>query len=121
MSTCKACGSAFRKGVIATFVEPGMGPRGAKVCGECAKDGMLVVVRKIGPRVEQKVARPEGYERVLRMLRTYASAARASAVTYAAGGSLTSGNVFLRGVFSGKGEGLDVAIQTIVREMGGGS
>jgi hypothetical protein len=61
MSVCKACGNTFRKGVIATYLEPGMGPRGAKVCQECARDGMLVVVRKVAPKVEQKVARPDGY------------------------------------------------------------
>jgi hypothetical protein len=94
-------------------VEPGMGPRGAKVCGECAKDGMLIVVRKVGPRIEQKVARPDGYDRVLRMLRTYVSAAKSSADREQ---PETGGE---HEFFKGRAEGIEMAIQTIRREMGG--
>src|SRR5579863_6848411 len=115
MSTCKGCGkTGFRKGTLVTLFAPGRKPTGAKVCGECAAGGMLVVAQRVPAPVVQKVARPDGYDRVLRMLRTYASAARSTSESYKAEDTASDYSHF-----SGKAEGIEIAIETIRREMGG--
>jgi hypothetical protein len=110
MTRCKACGAEFRKGVLA-FLLTGKGLEGARVCQSCARGGVLLVAPKLAPIVKQKTVRSDGVERALRMLRTYASVAKASAKE----NELSDGN---RKLLSGRAEGIETAIETIKRECG---
>jgi hypothetical protein len=107
MRKCPACGQAFRTGTLAFMLEPGDGKRGGGrglrgviACSSCAKGGVLLVAPKLAPRKVEKVVRSDGVTRVLRMLRTYAKAAAVSGDDR-------------------KAEGLESAIQTVERELGG--
>jgi hypothetical protein len=112
LSTCKACGHTYRKGTLVTLLVPGQGVTGARVCQDCAAGGMLVVAPKVAPKVEQKVARPEGYEKALRQLQVLARAARGTASQYASEEASDYSH------FNGKAEGIESAIEVLKREMG---
>jgi hypothetical protein len=102
MTKCKGCQKQVRKTTIAMLLTPN-GLKGACVCRDCAKGGVLLVAPKLGPIVKQKVVRSEGVERALRRLRTFASAAR------------TDGDVSF---FDGRKSGLESAIEVLKRECG---
>lgn len=51
MTTCKACGNEFRKGVMAFLLTPG-GMKGARMCQSCAAGGVLLVAPKLAPLKE---------------------------------------------------------------------
>jgi|SRR5579864_7328652 len=101
MTRCKACGSDYRKGVLAFLLTPG-GLKGARVCQSCASGGVLLVVPKLGPVVRKKEVRSDGVERAIRMLRTYAKAAEADGSSR----------------MSGRAEGFEGAIEVLKRECG---
>ena len=101
MTRCKGCGKEYRKGVLA-FLLSSEGLKGARVCQSCASGGVLLVAPKLAPVVKQSVARPEGLERAIRMLRTYGKAA-----------STTPGELS-----KGRSEGFEGAIECIKRECG---
>lgn len=75
MNRCKGCGREFRKGTIA-FLLTDKGLRGARICQDCASGGVLIVAPKLGPVVQKKVVRSDAVKEVMRMLRSYAAAAR---------------------------------------------
>jgi hypothetical protein len=99
---CRSCGRAARKTVIAFVLTPD-GLKGGRVCGECAKDGWLLVAPKLAPVVKHKVVRWEGVENALRTLRRYAAAAR------------TTSDVSF---FDGRKSGFESAIEVLKRECG---
>ncbi len=86
------------------------GLRNVRICGQCAVRGVLLVAPKLAPVTVQKVQRPEVIGRVLRMLNTYAKAARSSAL-----GEVHGSAEFC--FYDGRAEGIEVAIATIKREM----
>jgi hypothetical protein len=115
MRKCPACGVQFRSGTLAFMLEPGEGKRGLRgvvVCGACAKGGVLLVAPKLAPVKVEKVAKPEGYDRVLRMLRTYARAAKGTASQcYAKAARGAAGEEASdHSHFNGKADGIEVAI-----------
>jgi hypothetical protein len=114
MTRCKGCGKEFRKGTIACLLVPGEGFRGARICQECASDGVLLVAPKLAPVVAQKVVRSDGVERVLRMLNTYAKMSRSSA-------NAEAENIAVSSHHRGRAEGFEGAIEAIKRECGGES
>jgi hypothetical protein len=102
---CGACGGAYRAGTRAlVFTHDGSSAR-RLICGGCAKRGLLVVALTMPPKVIEKSVRSEAVAQTLRMLRTYAAAARAT------GGP----DPFALG----RAEGLDVAIETLTRNADG--
>jgi hypothetical protein len=74
VTRCKGCGKEYRKGVRA-FLLTASGLAGVRVCQACARRGIILVAPLVAPVVKQAVVRPDGFSRVLRMLRTYARAA----------------------------------------------
>jgi hypothetical protein len=105
VTRCKGCGKEYRKGVLAFLLGP-EGLKGARVCQACASGGVLLVAPKLAPVVRQAVTRPEGLERAIRMLRTYAKAAD------------SQGKAELEDFLRGKAEGFEDAIECIKRECG---
>jgi hypothetical protein len=110
MTTCKACGNEFRKGVLVTLLTP-KGIRGARVCQSCANGGMIIVAQKVAPVIEQKVVRAPEPDRIVRMLKTYASAALAAASKEQ---PETGGE---HEFFKGRAEGIETAIEVIKKEL----
>jgi len=109
---CKACGRAFRKGALAFVLGIG-GLKLSRVCQRCAGAGALLVAPK-GPVVVKKAhVRPDGVDRTLRILRTFAAAARAAAKD--------NKKTDFQGATHalGRAEGFEGAIETIKRECGG--
>ena len=104
MRTCKACGEKRRvlTRAIVTHVD-GTPPGGGLVCQTCARvRGVLVVASIVAPVRVEKVERPEGIDRALRMLSTYAAAAKSEGL-------------------DDRAEGIEVAMETLLREIGGAS
>lgn len=101
MTRCKGCGKEYRKGVLA-FLLSSEGLKGARVCQACASGGVLLVAPKLAPVVKQAVARPEGLDRAIRMLRTYAKVSDQYPEAHA----------------KGRAEGFEGAIEIIRRECG---
>jgi hypothetical protein len=99
--TCKACGEKRRvltRAVV--FHVDGTPPGGGLVCQTCARvRGLLVVASAVAPVRVEKVERPEGIERALRMLKTYAAAAKSEGL-------------------DDRAEGIEVAIEALRREVG---
>jgi hypothetical protein len=110
MSACKACGQTYRRGTRALVQFP-RGSISTTVCPKCAAKGLLIVARVLPPVKVEKIQRADDVERVIRMLRTYASAARA--VAKAEGERNEIGLVA-----SGRAEGLESALETLRRETG---
>jgi len=106
MTRCKACGSDYRKGVLAFLLSPG-GLKGARVCQSCASGGVLLVAPKLAPVVQKKTVRSDGVERAIRMLRTYAKAAETM-------GGEDSDGIYQRG----RAVGFEGAIEVLKRECG---
>jgi hypothetical protein len=77
MTKCKGCQKQVRKTTIAMLLTPG-GLKGACVCRDCAKGGVLLVAPKLGPIVKQKVIKSDGVKRAIRRIRMLASAASAT-------------------------------------------
>jgi len=102
MTPCKSCSKMARKTTIAMLLTPD-GLKGACVCRDCARGGVLLVAPKLGPIVKQRVVKSDGVGRALRKLRTYAAAAR------------TDGDVSF---FDGRKSGLESAIEVLKRECG---
>jgi hypothetical protein len=119
MTRCKACGSDYRKGVLAFLLTPG-GLKGARVCQSCASGGVLLVAPKLGPVVRKKEVRSDGVERALRQLRTLAGAAQAvSKKTFPPSTPLREIDDRLNVErFSGRAEGFESAIEVLRRECG---
>jgi hypothetical protein len=110
MTRCKACGSEFRRGVMAFILTTKFGLVGARVCQSCASGGVLLVAPKLAPVVKQKTVRSDGVERALRMLRTFASVSRMSARD-------EQGDT-VKASHHGRAEAFEGAIETIKRECG---
>jgi hypothetical protein len=106
MSTCPAHGGDYRKGVTVTLLDPVTGPRRARVCQSCANGGLIIVAPKIAPVVQEKVARPEGYDGIVRQLAMYAKMARTTADS-AEDGSVEQVHQEARA------EGIECAIETL--------
>lgn len=121
---CKACGKDFRKGVLVSLLEPG-GLQRVRVCQGCAGAGVVIVAPKIAPVVKQEHAAPDGVDRALRTLRTFAAAARASAKVKPPAALKSSEDAGLArediAQMLGRAEGLESAIEAIKRECGGAS
>jgi hypothetical protein len=115
MTRCKACGSDYRKGVLAFLLSPG-GLRGARVCQSCASGGVLLVAPKLGPVVQKKAVRSDGVERAIRMLRTYAAASRDAAKANLHSESVADER--MRQAHAGRAEGFEGAIEVLKRECG---
>ena len=77
MTPCKACGARVRKTTIAMLLTPD-GLKGACVCRDCAKGGVLLVAPKLGPVIKQKVVKSDGVERAIRRINMLARAASAT-------------------------------------------
>jgi hypothetical protein len=116
MTRCKACGSDYRKGVLAFLLSPG-GLKGARVCQSCASGGVLLVAPKLGPVVKQKTVRSDGVERALRQMRTYAAASRALAKSYASRVDRGKSGAEYTDAIS-RAEGFEGAIEVLKRECG---
>jgi hypothetical protein len=100
MSACGACGGDYRVGTLALVFSPGEPPSRKRVCPKCAGKGLLIVAKTAATKIVKKEVRSDAVERVLRMLKTYASAAKSSGLDERA-------------------EGLECALETLRRETGG--
>lgn len=85
MKRCNGCGKDHRIGVMVFLLIDGS-LKGARVCQSCASGGVLLVAPKLAPVVKQAAPRPEGLDRAIRMLRTYAKAAEANGAQARASG-----------------------------------
>jgi hypothetical protein len=109
MTKCKGCGNEFRRGSLA-FLLTVDGIKGARLCQTCVAGGVTIVAPKLGPVVRQVVGNnKERVDKVLRMLRTSAAAARSTVA--AEGGNEVSVCA------QGRAEGFEGAIELIKREM----
>ena len=96
MSNCGACGGEYRVGTMALVFAPGEKPARRRVCPKCAGRGLLVVAKEKAPVVVKKEVRSDAVAQAIRMLTTYAGAARASGLDERA-------------------EGIEVGIETLKR------
>lgn len=111
MGKCPGCGKDFRSGVLVTLVGERGGIRSARVCKPCATRGIRVVpARGPDPRGATPKRDLTDVHRVVRMLRTYAAAARST--DSAATDRIESA------WHGGRAEGLDAAIRCIQQEFG---
>ena len=107
MTKCKGCGRSARKTTIAMLLTHDS-LKGACVCRDCARGGVLLVAPKLGPIVKQKVVKPEGVERALRSLRAYERGAMAG---------VSPGTPSCQ-FHMGREDGLRCAIEVLKRECG---
>ena len=79
MSACPGCNSDYRTGVTVTLLDPIKGAERKRVCQRCAAGGLVVVAPRMAP-VVKGIAREtsDDVAQAVRMLRTYATAAKAS-------------------------------------------
>jgi hypothetical protein len=107
VTKCKGCGRSARKTTIAMLLTPD-GLKGACVCRDCARGGVLLVAPKLGPIVKQKVVKSDGVERALRSLRAFERAAMAG----------VSPEMPSTQFHMGREDGLRSAIEVLKRECG---
>jgi hypothetical protein len=109
VSTCPGCDREYRTGITVTLLDPITGPERKRVCQRCAAGGMVIVSPRIGP-VVKGIAREssEDVAQAVRMLRTYATAAKASR-DECGDDKLNAAH------FGGRLEGLEVAIELLTR------
>ena len=105
MSTCKACGRSYRKGVRALVHFPS-GTVSTTVCPVCARRGLLLVAQTLPPVEQVRAVRAPDFAKAIRMLTTYSRAAEASARSQPA-------DHVDHHRFMGRCEGFESAIETL--------
>lgn len=117
MSACPGCDRDYRTGITVTLLDPIKGAERKRVCQRCAAGGLVVVAPRIGP-VVKGITRETSDDVVqaVRMLKTYALAAKASRDEFEPNPhTQDEGDALNRAHFAGRLEGLEAAIELLTR------
>ena len=114
MSACPGCDRDYRTGVTVTLLDPIKGVERKRVCQRCAAGGLVVVAPRMAP-VVKGVAREtsDDVDQAVRMLRTYALAAKASRDEFPSDPGTP--DAIDHAHFAGRLEGLEAAIELLTR------